>query len=358
MELVKDALAAGWKVTIAAGGDESDGVVAFRGLGVKCVSLPWVRAALDPLADASAMARVYRVCRRLRPDAVLAFTVKPVTYGLIAAAAAGVPVRAGMVTGVGYALMQGLEVRRLISKFFVQVLYWIALRTSQIVFFQNGDDEADFLSTGLAPKSLKRVRIGGSGVDLEHYTAWPLPEGPTTFVMISRLLREKGVLEFVEAARAIKKSYPATRFVLVGPVDSNPTSIPMTDVARWVEDGIVDYRGPQSDVRPFLRDAHVFVLPSYREGTPRSGLEALATARPILTTDVPGCREVVHDFHSGRLVEPRSADAVAEAMTWFIEHPEELGSMALNARNDAQCRFDVHMVNSIILDALAASPRR
>lgn len=177
MELVKDALAAGWKVTISAGDDDGDGADAFRGLGVECVSLPWARGALDPLADASAMASVYRICRRERPDAVLAFTVKPVTYRLIAAAAAGVPVQAGMVTSVGYALMRGLEIRRLITKFFVQVLYRIALRTSQIVFIQHGDDEADFLSTGLAPKSLKRVRIGGSGVDHEHYTAWPLPEG-------------------------------------------------------------------------------------------------------------------------------------------------------------------------------------
>jgi glycosyltransferase involved in cell wall biosynthesis len=355
MELVRDALAAGWKVTIAAGGDETDGADAFRRLGVECISLPWTRGAIDPVADVSAMARIYRICRRARPDAVLAFTVKPVTYGLIAAAAARVPIRAGMITGVGYALMEGFELKRLVSRFFVQNLYRIALRASHIVYFQNGEDEAEFLSSGLAPRTLKRVRIGGSGVDLERYVAWPMPVGAMTFVMISRLLREKGVAEFAEAARVVKKAYPETQFILVGPIDSNPTAISMAEVEQWVSDEIIDYRGPQSDVRPFLRNAHVFVLPSYREGTPRSGLEALATGRPILTTDVPGCREVVRDFHSGRLVEPRSSKSVAEAMTWFINHPEALGPMAVNARNDAQSRFDVHVVNGTILEALAAA---
>lgn len=355
MHFVKDALAAGHQVTIAAGGDEAQGAYAFRNLGVECISLPWARGAIDPMADLSAMARIYSLCRRVAPDAVLTFTVKPVTYGLIAAAAARVPARAGMITGVGYALMTGRELQRIVARVFVRLLYKLALRTSHVVFFQNGDDEADFLSLGLAPATLRRVRIGGSGVDLEYHCAWPVPEGPTTFVMVSRLLREKGVVEFADAARAVKRAHPDVRFVLVGPLDSNPTAIPIAEVERWTREGAVEYEGPQSDVRPFLRNAHVFVLPSYREGTPRSGLEALATGRPVLTTDVPGCREVVQDFRTGRLVEPRNSEALASAMIWFVEHREAIGEMAPNAREEARTRFDVHAINRKILDALMAA---
>lgn len=352
-EFVRDALAAGWKVTIAAGGEAAEDADGFRAMGVTCLALPSRRNRIDPLEDLAMMREVARQCRRLKPDAVLAFTVKPVTFGLIGAALARVPVRAAMITGAGYALMDGAELKRRVVRLFVSLLYRTSLGLSHRVIFQNDDDLADFERLGLIGPDLARTRINGSGVDLDRFAAVPMPDGPTTFVMVARLLIEKGVREFVNAARQVRAHQPATRFVLVGPMDTNPTAITKNEVDEWMAEGVIEYRGAQADVRPFLRDAHVFVLPSYREGTPRSALEALAIGRPILTVDVPGCREVVVDGVTGRLVEVRSADAVAKAMTWFIANRSSLPEMSRQARADAESRFDVHGVNQTIMSALA-----
>lgn len=353
-EFVRDALTAGWRVTIAAGGEPTGDADGFRAMGVSCLPLPSRRNRIDPLEDLAMVREVARQCGRLKPDAVLAFTVKPVTFGLIGAAIARVRVRAAMITGAGYALMDGVELKRRIVRLVVSLLYRTSLGLSHRVIFQNDDDLADFERLGLIGPNLARTRINGSGVDLDKFAPAPMPDGPTTFVMVARLLIEKGVREFVNAARQVKARHPAARFVLVGPMDTNPTAITKAEVDEWLAEDIVEYRGAQADVRPFLRDAHVFVLPSYREGTPRSALEALAIGRPILTVDVPGCREVVVDGVTGRMVKVRNADAVAEAMSWFIANKNALPEMSRRARSDAEARFDVHGVNRTILSALTA----
>lgn len=352
-EFVRDVLAAGWRVTIAAGGEPTADADGFRAMGIACLALPSRRNRIDPLEDLAMVREVARQCRRLKPDAVLAFTVKPVTFGLIGAAIARVPVRAAMITGAGYALMDGAEFKRRIVRLVVSLLYRTSLGLSHRVIFQNDDDLADFERLGLIGPNLSRTRINGSGVDLDRFARAPLPEGPMTFVMVARLLVEKGVREFVNAARQVKARHPDARFVLVGPMDTNPTAITEGEVNAWAVEGVIEYRGAQADVRPFLRDAHVFVLPSYREGTPRSALEALATGRPILTVDVPGCREVVVDGVTGRMVEVRSADAVAQAMAWFVANRDGLPEMSRQARADAESRFDVRGVNRTIMSALA-----
>lgn len=351
-EFVRDALAAGWRVTIAAGGQPGGDADGFRAMGVTCLGLPSRRNRIDPIEDLAMVGEVDRQCRRLKPDVALAFTVKPVTFGLIGAALARVPVRAAMITGAGYALTDGVELKRRIIRLFVSLLYRISLGLSHRVIFQNDDDLADFERLSLISPNLARTRINGSGVDLDRFAQAPLPDGPITFVMVARLLIEKGVREFVDAARQVKARFPDTRFVLVGPMDTNPTAITKAEIDGWVTEGILDYRGPQADVRPFLQDAHVFTLPSYREGTPRSALEALATGRPVLTVDVPGCREVVVDGVTGRMVQVRNSDAVAEAMTWFIANRSRLPEMSRQARADAESRFDVHGVNRTIMSAL------
>lgn len=351
-ELVRDVVAAGWRVTIAAGGEPAGDADGFRAMGVTCLALPSRRNRIDPLEDLAMVREVARQGNRLKPDAVLAFTVKPVTFGLIGAAIARVPVRAAMITGAGYALMDGTEFKRRIVRLFVSLLYRASLGISHRVIFQNDDDLADFERLGLIGQNLSRTRINGSGVDLDRFALAPLPLGRMTFVMVARLLVEKGVREFVNAARQVRACNPETRFVLVGPMDTNPTAITELEVNEWVAEGVVEYCGAQADVRPFLRDAHVFVLPSYREGTPRSALEALATGRPVLTVDVPGCREVVVDGVTGRMVKVRSADAVADAMAWFIANRSDLPEMSRRARADAEARFDVHAVNRTIMAAL------
>lgn len=352
-ELVRDALARGWRVTIAAGGPLDDAASDLQALGVTCLPLKSRRNSIAPINDLQMMATVARHCRVLRPDAALAFTVKPATFGLIGAALAGVPQRAAMITGVGYALMDGSEVKRRLVRAFVTTLYRISLRTASTVIFQNDDDLDDFRRMGLLEPATPVVRINGSGVDLDRFAYAPLPSGDFTFVMVARLLAEKGVREFVQAAWNLKQKGFKARFVLVGPLDTNPTAISESELASWVAEDIIEYHGSQADVRPFLRGAHVFVLPSYREGTPRSALEALATGRPVLTVDVPGCREVVRDKVTGRLVEARSIQAVEEAMRWFVQNRRQLPAMSIAARQDAERRFDVHIVNAMILTAVS-----
>lgn len=356
-ELIRDMLASGWSVTVAAGGPPGTERGSLEAMGVRCHALEWSRNALNPIRDLAAVTTLWRLLRSERPAAVLAFTVKPATFGLIAAALAGVRRRVAMITGAGYALMEGRELKRRVVRAVVLRLYRLALGRSHAVIFQNPDDQAEFTSLGLLPSGIELVRTNGSGVDLNRFRAAPMPEGPIRFVMVARLLTEKGVREFVDAARIVRASEPAAAFDLVGPLDTNPAAISESEVQGWVQEGVVNYLGLQRQVDPFLRSAHVFVLPSYREGTPRSALEALATGRPVLACDVPGSREVVKPGVTGQLVEVRSARAVAEGMRWFIARRDDLPAMGALAAADAKARFDVRAVNHVVMSTLApASP--
>lgn len=352
-DLVRDMIAAGWKVTITAGGGEGDGVDRLRALGATCIDIGWTRTAIAPWGDLRCTVQIARLCRRLKPDGVLAFTVKPATFGVIGARLAGVRNIAAMITGVGYALMDGVETKRRIVRMAVTALYRLALHGARTLIFQNDDDRADFQRLGLSQAHTRTVRVNGSGVDLSHFARKPLPEGPLRFVMVARLLREKGVHEFVNAARLVRQTRRDVVFDLVGPLDQNPTALSAEEVRALEAEGVVVYHGGQSDVRPFLERAHVFVLPSYREGTPRSALEALSVGRPVLACDVPGSREVVIPGETGLLVEVRSAEAVADGMRWFLAlDRDKLVRMSDAARQDALRRFDVHQVNARIMDAI------
>lgn len=351
-ELVADACASGWRVSVVAGGDTAEGEAVFKPLGVQCYGVPIDRGGLNPWRDFQALQKIEQLCRKLRPSVALAFTVKPIVYGLVAARRAGVPARAALVAGLGYAFMEGGELKRRLVRTAAVRLYANALRDVQRVFFQNDDDRADFSRMGILRPQTPVTRVAGSGVDLERFRYTPLPEGAPTFVMVARLLRDKGVVEFVEAARVVRGRHPEARFILVGGRDDNPACVSEIELEKWRREGIVELVGRQADVRPFLAAAHVFVLPSYREGTPRSALEALAMGRPVLTCNSPGSREVVVEGVTGRLVPPRDIAALAEAITWFINNREQLPAMSRQARDCAERLFDVHAVNRTILTAL------
>jgi glycosyltransferase involved in cell wall biosynthesis len=221
------------------------------------------------------------------------------------------------------------------------------------VFFQNPDDERYFVRSGMVSGRQRRVRINGSGVDLARFAAAPLPDGPVTFLLIARLIREKGIIEYVEAARLVKARHPGVRVQLLGSLDSNPTAIAAAEVDSWHKAGLIEYLGAVEDVRPILRQAHVSVLPSfYGEGVPRSLIEALSMGRAIVTTDMPGCRETVDRGRNGILVPPRDVGALADAMIRLVESPHELKAMAMAGRAVAEERFDVREVNRVILEAM------
>jgi glycosyltransferase involved in cell wall biosynthesis len=350
--MLKTIAAEGHTVLAIAPEDDPHVRDALAAMGVGFATLPLHRAGMNPLRDSIAVLSLARTLRRFRPDAVLLTAAKPVIYGSLAARLARVPLRAAMITGVGSALGGESGSRRRLLSFVVRGLYAIALRQVHVVFFQNIDDERLFQMLGLVGERQRLVRIAGSGIDLDYFAPAPLPEPPITFLMVARLLRDKGLMEYVGAARRVRLIHPEVRFQLLGPLDPNPSGISATELAAIRLEGVVDYLGASSDVRPFIAAAHVAVLPSYREGTPRSLLEAMAIARAVITTDVPGCRETVDPGRNGVLVKARDSEALAAGMLKVIADRERLSSMGRESRLIAEERFDVHTVNRVILEAM------
>ena len=315
--------------------------------GLTVHSVPMLRTGTNPLADLKTFWALWCVMRRVRPHYVMGYTIKPVIYGSLAAWLAGVPQRFALVTGLGYAF-QG-EGQRGRLQALVQRLYALALSQVDKVFFQNPDDETLFRQRGILAVGTPSCVVNGSGVDVGSFSVAPLPPGLPRFLLIARLLGDKGVREYAQAARRIRAVHPGVRCALVGWIDSNPNSITQAELDTWVNEGIVEFLGRLSDVRPAIADSSVYVLPSYREGTPRTVLEAMAMGRAIITTDAPGCRETVVDGDNGSLVPVKSVDGLEQAMLKFISDPALAARMGRRARQVAEEKYDVHKVNAVML---------
>lgn len=327
-----------------------DGLAAHR---VAVHGIPLGRTGTNPLADLRLVLALYRLIRKLRPTVTLPYTIKPVIYGTIAAWLAGVPRRYALVTGLGYAFTGR---RQGVLSGIIGMLYRFALGKAHKVFFQNPDDECLFRELGLLPRSVPSVVVNGSGVDSASFGVAAFQQGHPTFLMIGRLLGDKGVREYAEAARRVKVRHPAVQFRLVGWIDTNPDAISQTELDDWVAQGTLDFLGKLDDVRPAIADSTVYVLPSYREGTPRTVLEAMAMGRPIITTDAPGCRETVIEGENGFLVPVKSIEALIEAMLNFIEDPTLAPRMGRRSREIAEEKYDVHKVNAVMLREMGMVP--
>ncbi len=350
-DLIRALIAEGHKVTAFAPENDRDVATALADVGCEFRVLPMARTGTNPFADLGLLVRMTRAFRQLRPDVVISYTMKPVIYGGIAARLAGVPDRHALMTGLGYVFADPdpKGKRRLIRALSVR-LYRAGLRGTGRVFVYNGADEDDIRRFSMLDDNAKLIRVAGTGVNLERFPHRPTPEGPVRFLMIARLLADKGVREFVAAAKRLKPDYPDAEFRILGPLDPNPEGIKAAEIAEWGRDGVVDYLGETDDVRPYLADASVFVLPSYyREGIPRSILEAMATGRPVITTNLPGCADTVEDGVSGFLVPPRDDAALAGAMRRFLEDPSSAEPMGHAARARAEAVFDIHKVNRHLL---------
>jgi len=325
----------------------------LRDLGIEGTSFALQPTGLNPFIDLVDMLRLARTLRQLRLDAVLTNTIKPVTLGTFAAAMAGVRKRHALISGLGFAFIddgQPPKLRKRIVRLVAAAQYRAALRLNRRVVFHNRDDLEDFVDAGICPAD-RAGHVDGSGIDTVAFAAAP-PVLDPVFVMVSRLLRDKGVLEYLEAARMVKARVHDARFVLVGDVDPNPSSIDAGIVRRYVDDGTIEWAGGVGDVRPWLRRAAVFVLPSYREGMPRSTLEAMATGRAIITTDVPGCRETVVERSNGLLVPARDVAALADAMAELANQPDLVRLMGIESRRIAEERFDLAVVHRQLDQAL------
>ncbi len=325
-------------------------------LGASYEQVTLRRTGMNPMHDAIAFKSLRSLLKRHKPDILLSYTMKPVIYGSLAAADAGVGRIYSIITGLGYAF-QGVTARQRISGAAIRPLLRRSLVRNHRVFFQNPDDMRLFHDLGLAG-SAQSVLINGSGVDTAHYALAEPAVQPVSFLLIARLLREKGIREYAEAARILKESYPDAAFRLLGPFDDNPSSIGQATVDSWHDSGILDYLGETGDVRPHLAASSVYVLPSYREGTPRSVLEAMSMGRPVVTTDVPGCRETVNDGENGYLVKPRDPISLATAMGRFIEEPDLIPAMGARSRALADEKYDVHKVNRVILETMGLDGAR
>ncbi len=324
-------------------------------LGAIPVDYRLARAGVNPVRDAVAVWDLTRTLRRIAPDATLGYFVKPVIYGSIAAWLAGVRRRFSLIEGLGFVFADGPDssgIRRRILRTLVARLYRFALARNHGVIVLNRDDIATLANSGVLDPG-KAVLIPGTGVDLEHYRVTPIPLHPLTFLLVARMLREKGVGEFVDAARAIKRDRPETRFVLVGGTDFNPGSVSARQLEAWMKEGVVEWVGQVDDVRPWFARSSVFVLPSYyREGIPRGNQEAMASGRPVITTDWVGCRETVEDGVNGILVPVRDTPALIEAMRRYIDEPALVQQHGLAGRRMAEERFDVRAINRRFLDVL------
>lgn len=320
---------------------------ALEAAGLVVHEIAMQRTGTSLVADLRMLAQLRATMARVKPDFVLGYTVKPVVYGLLAAWLARVPHRFALITGLGYAFQGGAERRTLQS--IAQFLYALALKRAEVVFFQNDDDRQLFLARRIVPAHVRTCVVNGSGVKLEDFRIAPLPDGPPVFLLIARLLGDKGVREYVEAARIVRARTPGTRLQIVGWIDSNPDAVTREELDGWVAEGCVEYLGRLTDVRPAIAASSVYVLPSYREGTPRTVLEAMAMGRPIITTDAPGCRQTVVEGDNGFLVPVKSAEALARAMFRFIDEPGLVARMGARSRGLAEEKYDVHKVNEVML---------
>ncbi|MCG0275505.1 MAG: glycosyltransferase family 4 protein [Thermosediminibacteraceae bacterium] len=321
----------------------------IKKLGAEFIQIPLDRTGVNPAKDLKTLLSLINVMKKIEPDVVLSYANKPVIYGSLAARVAKVKAIYSMITGLGY-VFTGDEKKEGIFKKLVKILYKEALKNNKAVFFQNPDDMEFFKGEKILGNQTKSVLINGSGVNLDRFYYICPPIKPLSFLLIARLIWDKGIGVYVEAARILKSRYPDVSFKLLGPFDSNPAAIKKSDVEKWVSEGVIEYLGATEDVRPFIADSSVFVLPSfYREGTPRSILEAMAMGRPIITTYAPGCKETVKDGVNGYLVPVKDPVSLAAAMERFIINPEIIIPMGKKSREIAEEKYDVNKVNDVII---------
>jgi glycosyltransferase involved in cell wall biosynthesis len=357
--------AAGWEVVAIASDRDEVAEQKLLSWGIRYYYIPMARTGLSPITDTRYLLLLSRLINLEQPALVLGYTHKPVLYTALARAFLRSRTSArfyALITGLGYAFTddaaEGKGRRNFVRKVLLS-LYRAAARQLSGIMFQNVDDAAYFNEIGLLPKALPQLVVRGSGIELERFPLTPIPAGPVRFVFIARLLAYKGVREFVAAARIIqqRRGVGSAAFEIVGPYDPNPAGIQPSEVAAWVKEGIVDYAGGVDDVRPFLRGASVYVLPSYyREGTPRTVLEAMATGRAIITAETPGCRETIFSpgepselgvrrGENGFLVPRQRAEALAAAMEAFLTEPSLAHDMGQASRRLAEQYYDVRIIN-------------
>lgn len=340
-DLIRSIIAKGYEV-IVTGPDTTD-LEQIIELGAQFKVIPMNKNGTSVVGDLKYCFNLYRLMKKEKPDVTLGYTIKPVVYGAIAARLAGVRNINSMVTGGGYTFTAKSTKAKVLG-FIVRILYRIGFRCTHHVIFQNQDDKEEFCRKKLVKRSKCHI-VNGSGVNMEYFRPSTFPSRPA-FFMLSRLLKSKGVREYLSAAKRVKEKFPETEFFLLGKYETKmQDAVSKEEVEKYVENDIVKRFEETKDVRPYYEMCSVYVLPSYREGTPRTVLEAMAMGRPIITTDTNGCRETVKEGENGFLVPIGNAEKLAECMMKFITHPESIEQMGKRSIEICEEKFEVKKVN-------------
>jgi len=315
-------------------------------LGAKPVHYSLSRAGANIIEELISIVSIAEFMRREKPDILFCFQIKPAIYGSISAIVNRINKVFIMIEGLGYVFIRDTWKNKFL-RIILSFLLKASLSRAKKVFFLNHDDRDEFIRQSII-KAEKTCILGGIGVDLSEWTYVEPPTSPVSFIFIGRLLKEKGIIEFLRAAKYIKRKYPTTQFTVLGNLDTNPGCIKKEEIRPYIDEGIIEWLG-FTEVKPWLAKSSVFILPSYREGLPRSTQEAMAMGRAVITTDVPGCRETVIDGVNGFLIKPKNVEALAKAMERFISNPELIKNMGRESRRMAEQKFDVREKNEMIL---------
>ena len=345
----------GHKVTVLAPEDKYDNdnaIQKLKSIGVVFKGYSLSRAGLNPFKDYLSYRSIRVIISQCKPDIVIANSAKPIIYAGIAMSYFPKIRFFPLITGLGYGFTEGDGIKRKIIQQLMIVLYRKGLKRAASIIFQNPDDEKLFYKLKIILKNMSTHIVHGSGVDLDLYPFSPLPKKPI-FLMLARLLIDKGVREYVESARIVKARFPKAIFQLAGRQDSNPSGINSNELKFWIKEGHIQYLGEISPVQKIIASCRFYVLPSYREGTPRSVLEAMAIGRPVITTDTPGCRETVIHGKNGLLVSPRNSNSLARAMIQLLEETEDkIQIMGKESFILTKNKYDVEKVNKSIVNIM------
>jgi len=365
--LIRELISAGHEVVCSAPPGKAGVAAALAVMGARFVPVPSLqRAGLNPWHEMATRRELRAIFERERPDVLLAYTIKPIVHGLPAAHAAGIPRLYAMITGLG-AAFNSPGIKGWCFQMLAIVLYRRALKNATRVIAQNEDIAQYLLERQICTKREQILVVQGSGVDATHFIRVAHPKGPPVFLLLARMLRDKGVEEYVAAARLVRQKLPAARFLLVGDTDPNPAAISKEQLNLWNEEGAVEYQSAVADVRPLLSGCTVYVLPSYHEGMPRSVLEAMAIGRPVITTDTIGCRDTVINAGppdhegirtggNGLLVPVRRVKPLAAAMLRLARDIGLQEAMGRRGREIVEQQFDVRIINDLMLRAMDLQP--
>ena len=354
-ELIRDLVQQGHQVYAFISEYTDNCFAKIKRLGAEPIPYKLSRGGLNPFADIACYLQLKRTLKKIKPDIVFSYFAKPVIYGSMAAKAAKVPHIVGMLEGLGYTFTdqpEGLSSKGKLIRNIQVILYKIAIPCVDHMVFLNHDDPKDLLET-YNIHAKKVYILGGIGLDLAQYPYSIASSFPIKFLFIGRLLREKGVFELIKAIRIVKAQYPAAQFVVLGAIDQqNMGALKQDELDKLIVENLFEYPGYVTNVQDWITDSSIFILPSYREGIPRSTQEAMAVGRAVITTDVPGCRETVIDGLNGFLVPKWDAEALAEKMCYFIENPEQVNIMGFESYKIAQENFDARIIKKKLFDIM------